>query len=38
MRTKCALVQMSFRDDKPTNVQRGADFVREAGRAGAEII
>jgi beta-ureidopropionase len=38
VRSKCALVQMNFRDDKASNVDRGAEFIREAGRAGAEII
>ena len=38
MKAKCALVQMHFKRDREENVRRGAEFVREAGREGAQII
>lgn len=38
MQVKCALVQMGFSTDTEENVARAAEFVREAGRAGAKII
>ena len=38
MKAKCALVQMSFGRDRAENVRRGAEFVREAAREGAEIV
>ncbi len=38
MQVKCALIQMHFCNEKRTNVDRGAEFVRQAAREGAEII
>jgi beta-ureidopropionase len=38
MKARCALVQMSFVDDIPTNVERGAELIRQAASEGAEII
>lgn len=38
MKAKCALVQMQFKRDREENIQRGAEFVRQAGREGAQII
>ncbi|HET6998899.1 MAG TPA: nitrilase-related carbon-nitrogen hydrolase [Solirubrobacterales bacterium] len=38
MKAQCALVQMQFKRDRDENIQRGAEFVRQAGREGAQII
>lgn len=38
MKARCALVQMSFKQDRAENVRRGAEFVREAAGVGAEIV
>src|SRR4051794_38914310 len=38
MKVRCALVQMQFKRDREENVRRAADFIRQAGREGAEII
>src|SRR5262249_36893932 len=38
MKARCALVQMQFKRDREENVRRGAEFVRQAGREGAQII
>jgi beta-ureidopropionase len=38
MKVRCALVQMQFRRDREENVRRAADFIRQAGAEGAQII
>jgi N-carbamoylputrescine amidase len=38
MKVKCALVQMQFRQSREDNVRRAADFVRQAGAEGAQIV
>jgi beta-ureidopropionase len=38
MKATCAVVQMTFSDDRERNVQRAAERVLEAARQGAQII
>lgn len=38
MHAKSALIQMNLSDSRDENVAKGADLVREAGLAGAQII
>lgn len=38
MKARCALVQMQFRRDREENARRAADFVRQAGDEGAQIV
>jgi predicted amidohydrolase len=38
MKVKCALVQMNYSTDVAENVATAAEYVREAGRAGARVI
>ena len=38
MSVRCALVQMGFEQDTLKNVERGANHIREAGAAGAQIV
>jgi predicted amidohydrolase len=38
VKATCALVQMNFSVHVAENIDRGCDYVREAGRGGAEII
>jgi beta-ureidopropionase len=38
MKARCALVQMSFRQDREENVRHGAELVRQAAAEGAEIV
>ena len=38
MKVKCALVQMNFSTDVAENVEKAAEYVREAGRGGAKVI
>ena len=38
MKVRCAVVQMQFRRSREDNVRRAADFVRQAGAEGAQIV
>jgi N-carbamoylputrescine amidase len=38
MKARCAVVQMQFRRSREDNVRRAADFVRQAGAEGAQIV
>ena len=38
MKVKCALIQMNFSTDVAENVAKAAEYVREAGRNGAQVI
>jgi beta-ureidopropionase len=38
VKARCALIQMSFVASKQRNVERGAELIGEAARAGAQII
>jgi beta-ureidopropionase len=38
MKARCALVQMQFVRDREENVRRAADFIRQAGEEGAQIV
>jgi beta-ureidopropionase len=38
MKARCALVQMGFSTDTVENVERGADYVRQAAKEGAQIV